>query len=203
MFNKKESESELVTSLKNRISELEDLVNKLANDNGSVVVKQLPDGSIELNGEFMDNTTEVEYYNSASATYGELTMFRIGKEAKQREMNKLIETHMNEIDEYKRQISNLNTDIDTLQDAIKMHKDTIDMYEKSEKSLKDQLDKKYHQIDELIKDNKTEKQELKTRYEKTIACLEEDIALWKRRYLEKNNISITDEIITKYGTISK
>ena len=96
-----------IEQLKNRITELEQQLNEVANDNGSVIIKQLPNGKVELNGIEIDNNSEVEYYNSSKATYGELTMFRIGKETKQREMNKLIESHIEECDDYKFKINYL------------------------------------------------------------------------------------------------
>lgn len=202
MFNKdKNNESELITSLKLRITELETLLNQVANDNGSVIVKQLPDGSIELNGMSIDNTSEVDYYNSSQATYGELTMFRIGKEAKQREMDKLTKMHMDEVDELNRQINNLKQDIQMLNNKSQIDNDTILMHEKTEVHLKKELDEKHKEIDELIKSNESEKQIIKERYEDMITGLEEDIKTWKERYLKINNITLDGTIITKYGKI--
>ena len=204
MFSKKDEKnlnSDLITSLKNRICELEEQLNLVANDNGSVIIKQLPNGQIELNGIQIDNTSAVDYYNSSQATYGELTMFRIGKETKQREMDKLISRHMDEIDAYNAKISSLQSDIVTLEDKSKLDNDTISMYEKSENHLKHEIDKKYKEIDELIKSHECEKQEIIDRYEGMINGLEEDIECWKKRYLKINNVTLDGTIITKYGKL--
>lgn len=202
MFNKdKNSESEIVISLKNKITELEMQLNQVANDNGSIIIKQLPNGIVELNGIEIDNTTEVEYYNSSKATFGELTMFRIGKEAKQREMDKLTEMHMDEIDRLTQHINNLTLDIQTLKDKSSVDNDTILMHEKTEAHLQDQLDKKYKEIDEILKLNEAEKQVMIERYEGMINSLEEDIKTWKKRYLKINNTTLDGTIITKYGKI--
>ena len=202
MFNKdKNNESTLITSLKNRIQELEQQIIQFANDNGSIIVKQLPNGTIELNGIEIDNTTEVEYYNSSQATYGELTMFRIGKEAKQREMNKLIACHMDEIDKFNQKISNLHQDILILENKLKIDANTITMYEKSENDLKLEIENlKTQNINDKEIAN-VEKQELINRYEGMIAGLEDDIKSWKERYLKINNITPNGTIITKYGKI--
>lgn len=202
MFNKdKTNESELISSLKTRILELENLLNQVANDNGSLIIKQLPNGKIELNGIEMDNTSEVEYYNSSQATYGELTLFRVGKEAKQREMDKLTKLHMDEVDELHQQINNLKQDIQMLESKSQIDNDTIVMHEKTEANLQKRLDDKFKEIDELLKSNESEKSAMKDRYEGMIAGLEEDIQNWKQRYLTINNVTIDGTIITKYGEI--
>ena len=202
MFNKdKTTESELVISLKTRITELENLLNQVANDNGSIIVKQLPNGKVELNGIEINNESEVEYYNSSQATYGELTMFRIGKETKQREMDKLISIHMDEVDELHRQINNLKQDIQMLNGKSQVDNDTILMHEKTEAHLQKELDKKYKEINELIKSNEAEKQTITERYEGMISGLEEDIKSWKERYLKINNTTLDGTVITKYGKV--
>lgn len=202
MFNKSKVEDpSIIEQLKTRITELENLLNQVANDNGSIIVKQLPNGKIELNGIEMDNTSEVEYYNSSQATYGELTLFRVGKEAKQREMDKLTKMHMDEVDELHRQINNLKQDIQMLEGKSQVDNDTIAMHEKTEANLQKRLDDKFKEIDELLKSNESEKSAMKDRYEGMIAGLEEDIQNWKQRYLTINNVTIDGAVITKYGEI--
>lgn len=204
LFNKIDNKPliEENNKLKQRINELENELNQVANDNGSVIIKQLPEGTIELNGVEVDNNTEVEYYNSSQATYGELTMFRIGKEVKQREMDKLISRHMNEIDKFNDKISDLQQYISNLENQSKVDNDNIKLHEDTEKSLRTQLDKKYHEIDSTIKNYENEKQILIQRYEGMIKGLEEDIQTWKERYLKLNNITLDGTIITKYGEVS-
>lgn len=202
MFNKsKDAESELISSLKQKISELENQLNAVANDNGSIIVKQLPNGMIELNGVEVDNTTEVEYYNSSQATYGELTMFRIGKEAKQREMDKLTKMHMDEVDKLNNVIESLRNDIVTLNNKSTIDNDTISMYEQSEKNLKNTITENNETINRLISEHESEKQTIINRYDGMIAALEEDIKSWKERYLTINNITLDGTIITKYGKL--
>lgn len=202
MFNKdKNTESELVKSLKARIEELENQLVQVANDNGSIIIKQLPNGSVELNGLEMDNSSEVEYYNSAQATYGELTMFRVGKEAKQREMDKLISRHMDEIDEFNRKISNLQQDINTLESKSKVDNDTIKMYEKSERELKSEIETLKGQNETDKEMANIELQNTISRYEGMITGLEEDIQSWKERYLKINNTTLDGTVITKYGKV--
>lgn len=202
MFNKdKNNESELVMSLKTRITELETLLNKVANDNGSVIVKQLPDGTIELNGVSIDNTSEVDYYNSSQATYGELTMFRIGKETKQREMDKLISRHMEEVDKFKAEINKLNQDVLTLMGKSEIDTDTIKMHEESERKLESQIATLKGQNETDKEMANAEKQQLIERYEGMISGLEEDIKAWKERYLKINNTTLDGTVITKYGKV--
>ena len=202
MFNKdKNNESELITSLKTRITELETLLNKVANDNGSVIVKQLPDGTIELNGVSIDNTSEVDYYNSSQATYGELTMFRIGKETKQREMDKLISRHMEEVDKFKAEINKLNQDVLMLMGKSEIDTDTIKMHEESERKLESQIATLKGQNETDKEMANAEKQQLIERYEGMRAGLEEDIKAWKERYLKINNTTLDGTVITKYGKV--
>ncbi len=202
MFNKdKNNESELITSLKTRITELETLLNKVANDNGSVIVKQLPDGTIELNGVSIDNTSEVDYYNSSQATYGELTMFRIGKETKQREMDKLISRHMEEVDKFKAEINKLNQDVLMFMGKSEIDTDTIKMHEESERKLESQIATLKGQNETDKEMANAEKQQLIERYEGMIAGLEEDIKAWKERYLKINNTTLDGTVITKYGKV--
>lgn len=202
MFNKdKNNESELVQSLKNRITELEYQLIQVANDNGSIIIKQLPNGSVELNGVSMDNTSEVEYYNSSQATYGELTMFRVGKEAKQREMDKLTAMHMDTVDKLTIQITNLQKDIETLENKSKVDADTINMYEKSEQKLQSEIAQLKNQ-NETDKDMaQKELNEVISRYDGLVKGLEEDIISWKERYLKINNVTLDGTVITKYGKV--
>lgn len=193
--------SKIIEQLKKENEELKNELVEVANNSGNVIIKQLPNGLMEFNGEAFDNTSEVEYYNSSKATYTELTMFRLGKEAKQREMNKLIEIHMDEIDELTSKISNLEQDISILQANIKNNNESIEMYKKSEDHLKHQLDKKYKDLDDTIKQYENEKRMLTERYENCIKMLNEDIENWKRRYLTINNTSLDGTIITKYGKV--
>lgn len=193
--------SKIIEQLKKENEELKNELVEVANNSGNVIIKQLPNGLMEFNGEAFDNTSEVEYYNSSKATYTELTMFRLGKEAKQREMNKLIEIHMDEIDELTSKISNLEQDISILQANIKNNNESIEMYKKSEDHLKHRLDKKYKDLDDTIKQYENEKRMLTERYENCIKMLNEDIENWKRRYLTINNTSLDGTIITKYGKV--
>ena len=202
MFNKdKNVESELVQSLKNRIIELEHQLVQVANDNGSIIIKQLPNGTVELNGIVMDNTTEVEYYNSSQATYGELTMFRIGKEAKQREMDKLTTMHMDEIDRLKIKIANLEQDVVMLNGKSSIDNDTIQMHEEREQKLESEIIALKNQNETDKNMAQRELNEVISRYDGMIKGLEEDIASWKERYLKINNVTLDGTIITKYGKI--
>lgn len=198
---KNNKDSETILQLKQKIIELETQLNEVANDNGSIIVKQLPNGQIELNGIEIDNTTDVEYYNSSQATFGELTMFRIGKEAKQREMNKLVSTHMDEIDKYNEKIYNLQDTIITLESKSKIDNDTIKMYEESERKLKSEIETLKGQNETNLEMANIEKQTIIKRYNGMINALEDDIRSWKKRYLEINNVTIDGTIITKYGKI--
>lgn len=197
MFNKDKE----VEQLKQRIKELETQLNEVANDNGSVIIKQLPNGQIELNGIQIDNEAEVEYYNSSKATYGELTMFRIGKETKQREMDKLISTHMDEIDSYKNTIRSLERTIDENNFTIESCNDALNESQENIRSLNEIVENLKHDIANNEMDANVTLQATIDRYESMVSALNEDIEKWKERYLKINNISLTGEIITKYGKI--
>lgn len=204
MFNKdsKINTNSLIeenNQLKERVKKLEQDLIDMANTTGGCIIKQLPDGVIELNGEPIDKNIEVDYYNSSKATYSELTMYRVAKEAFNRDEKKLIAMHLEECDKYKSEISSLKDKISSLNSTID---DYIDHFEKlnkekeairvSENNIKQEFNKFKEQSDI----------ELKTtveRYENCIANLNEDIETWKRRYLTINNTLLDGTIITKYG----
>lgn len=190
-----------IESLKSKIKELEETLNKVANDNGSIIVKQLPNGEIELNGAKIDNTTEVEYYNSSQATYGELTMFRIGKESKQREMDKLIKIHMDEIDKLHEEIQSLESDRMNLNVDLSDYSKQIDELVAIKNSQVEEINKLNNKIIECQTKFDLEKQAIINRYEQTINLLNEDIETWRKRYLNVNNIELNGTIITKYGKV--
>lgn len=201
MFNKKQDDN-LIQELKDRITELETQLNEVANDNGSIIIKQLPNGQIELNGIEIDKDSPVEYYNSSKATYGELTMFRIGKEAKQREIDKLIEAHMEQIDVLRSTIHNYEEEISKLNnELVNKHNNIIE--------LNKLINKLHSQYNDLENKNKNDYENYQAtlnetiqRYEGLINGLEEDLKNWKQRYLTINNVKLDGTIITKYGTIS-
>jgi len=197
----KEDKDEIIKNLQHQIEYLNEELIKAASANGNLIVKQLPNGQVELNGEVIDNTTEVEYYNSSQATYGELTMFRIGKEFKQREINKLVNMHMDEIDELNLKISHLEQDNAMLNGKSTIDNDTIKMHEKREQDLESEIIalKKQNEADKELAIH--ELNETKQTYESMITHLESDIKLWKERYLLKNNIQIDGTIITTHGKL--
>ena len=204
MFNKnnnKEVENELIKQLKNRIFELETQLNEVANDNGSIIIKQLPSGQIELNGEPVDKDSPVDYYNSSKATYGELTMYRVAKEALEREKKKLINMHIEECDRYKNEIENLQAKLDLAEQTITNY--TKDMNDKLKyiEELKIKLDNTIHQYEEKLAYNESNYNEQIDKYKKFIDALESDITLWKNRFLSQNNVLEDGTIITKYGKI--
>ena len=131
MFKFKEENNDnllkIIDQLREENNKLKNELNEVANNTGNCIIKQMPDGSMELNGIPFDNTSDVDYYNSAKATFSELTMFRVGKETKQREMDKLIKIHMDEVDELKRQIL-LLTDNTTKITAPIVIKSLYDLY---------------------------------------------------------------------------
>lgn len=188
-----------IKKLNNIILDLQTQLDKVAADNGSVVVKMLPDGRVEVNGTEMDNTTEVEYYNSSQATFGELTMFRVGKEAKQREMNKLIEVHMNECDRYKQIIDNLNQDVANYVNMDKNHVETIDSLTTELNNKNSEIDSLKQQLQDTIDECDATLAVMTKKYDGLIKGLEDDIQNWKERYLELNNIRLDGTIITQYG----
>ena len=202
MFKSKtDNQGTLVEELQNRITELENQLITVANDNGSVVIKQLPNGIIELNGVEIDNTTEVEYYNSSQATYGELTMFRIGKEVTQREMKKLIEMHAEECDKYKNIIKNLQKDIKEYESKSNFDNSAINKYKESEINLKNTIQSLKNEIKNITNSYETKIKDLINRYDGLIEGLEQDIKTWKDRYLKINNITLDGNIITPYGEV--
>ena len=187
MFNFKDNNDNLVKiidQLKEENNKLKNELNEVANNTGNCIIKQLPDGSMELNGIPFDNTSDVDYYNSAKATFSELTMFRVGKETKQREMDKLIKIHMEEVDKLKQQIESLN---DNLKETIKDKDSQID-----------NLNKK---LNDDISQAKLTLDEIKKRYETYIEHLNKDVETWKERYLKINNTTLDGTIITKYGKV--
>lgn len=198
MFNKNNSEVEI---LKNKIIELEKQLIEVATKSGNVIVKQLPNGIIELNGVPIDNTTEVEYYNSANATYGELTMYRIGKEVKEREIRKLIEMHTNKVDELNDELENKNEKIKILEESINKHCQCEDKLMSDNRDYIDEISALNNKISTFENNFKIEKETLIQRYEEYIKHLEEDVISWKNRYLKINNVLEDGTIITKYGKI--
>lgn len=191
----------IIEQLQSDNQKLKEELNEVANNSGNCVIKQMPDGTMELNGEPFDNTSDVDYYNSSKATFGELTMFRVGKESKQREMDKLIKIHMEEIDDLREHINSLNN----LNDALKNEKDNC---ENIIHELKEEIQNKDTTIEamrlefnEKINQAQVFLSETKTRYESCIKHLNEDIETWKCRYLKINNVTSTGTIITKYGKV--
>ena len=203
MFNKnnKENESSLIEQLKNRITELENQLNEVANDNGSIIIKQLPNGQIELNGEPIDKDSPVDYYNSSKATYGELTMYRIAKEALEREKKKLIEMHVEECDNYKEQISNLQSKLNLSEQTILDYSNDMNDKLNYIEELKIKLDNTIHQYEDKIINNEINYKDQIDKYKNFIKALEDDIKTWKNRFLSQNNVLEDGTIITKYGII--
>jgi len=198
MRNKKEDTS----VLEQRIKELEIQLIEIAESNGNIILKQLPNGEVELNGKVFDNTTDVEYFNAAKATYGELTMFRVGVETKDREMKKLIQANADRVDELilqsnnqHDQIKKLNTDIDWYIDDTQKKAEQIHEHNNTIKSMSE----KYNS-DIILKDN--ELIELEKRYNSVIKFLEKDIQMWKERYLTLNTITTDGTILTQVGEIT-
>lgn len=203
MFNKnnKENDSSLNEQLKNRITELENQLNEVANDNGSIIIKQLPNGQIELNGEPIDNDSPVDYYNSSKATYGELTMYRIAKEALEREKKKLIAMHVEECDNYKEQINNLQSKLNLSEQTILNYSNDINDKLNYIEELKIKLDNTIYRYEDKIMNNEINYKDQIDKYENFIKALEDDIKTWKNRFLSQNNVLEDGTIITKYGII--
>lgn len=204
MFKSKEENIELlqtINKLKEENDTLKKHLNEVANNTGNCIIKQMPNGSMELNGIPFDNTSDVDYYNSAKATFSELTMFRVGKETKQREMDKLIKIHMEEVDKLKQQIesllynnSKLSSDITEKEHAIIQLKNTI-----TDKEL--QLTKLNKLLDSIKEQSELTLKETINRYDNCINHLNNDIDNWRKRYLTINNTMIDGTIITKYGKV--
>ena len=200
MFNNK---NEQIESYKQQIEELKKQLNEVAEANGNVIIKQLPNGEVELNGFSFDNTTDVEYYNSSKATYGELTMFRVGKEVKQRELDKLVKIHMDQVDSLNKVIEDLRSDNSSLQNDIScLNAEKSELEDKLSKC--ESINKQLAADKEVLKhDNFMEVEALKKRYDDVIKYLEEDIKEWKNRCLTLNNVKMDGTIITNYGKIFK
>ena len=204
MFNFKDNNDNLVKiidQLKEENNKLKNELNEVANNTGNCIIKQLPDGSMELNGIPFDNTSDVDYYNSAKATFSELTMFRVGKETKQREMDKLIKIHMEEVDKLKQQIESLNDNNSNLINQLH-ESEYINVNLKETKKDKDsQIDNLNKKLNDDISQAKLTLDEIKKRYETYIEHLNKDVETWKERYLKINNTTLDGTIITKYGKV--
>lgn len=205
MFNFKDNNNDnllkIIDQLREENNKLKNELNEVANNTGNCIIKQLPNGSMELNGVPFDNTSDVDYYNSAKATFSELTMFRVGKETKQREMDKLIKIHMEEIDELKQQILSLNNNnselINQLHESESINVNLNEIIKNKDSQI-DNLNKK---LDDTISQAKLNFDEIKKRYEMYIEHLNKDVETWKERYLKINNTTLDGTIITKYGKV--
>lgn len=204
MFNFKDNNDNLVKiidQLREENNKLKNELNEVANNTGNCIIKQLPDGSMELNGIPFDNTSDVDYYNSAKATFSELTMFRVGKETKQREMDKLIKIHMEEIDELKQQILSLNNNNSELINQLHESENINVNLNETIKNKDSQIDNLNKKLDDSISQAKLTLDEIKKRYELYIEHLNKDVETWKERYLKINNTTLDGTIITKYGKV--
>lgn len=191
-----------------KISELEDKNKKLSeqlqeliSNSNTPIIKQLPDGTMELNGIPMDNTTEVEYYNSSKCSFSELTMYRIGKEMMSREMDKLIQSHMSEIDDYQNQINEHLGVINELTNQItelttELTKMT-NAFDQSQETLSKTINEYNNKIDSLSE----EYNESLEKHINMIKLLDSDIQIWKTRFLESNHVNFNGDIETIYGII--
>lgn len=205
MFNFKDNNNDnllkIIDQLREENNKLKDELNEVANNTGNCIIKQLPDGSMELNGVPFDNTSNVDYYNSAKATFSELTMFRVGKETKQREMDKLIKIHMEEVDELKQQILSLNNNNSELINQLHESESINVNLNKTIKNKDSQIDNLNKKLNDAISQAKLTLDEIKKRYEAYIEHLNKDVETWKERYLKINNTTLNGTIITKYGKV--
>mgnify|MGYP000330805009 FL=1 len=156
---------------------------------------------MELNGIPFDNTSDVDYYNSAKATFSELTMFRVGKETKQREMDKLIKIHMEEVDKLKQQIESLNDNNSNLINQLHESEYINVNLKETIKDKDSQIDNLNKKLNDDISQAKLTLDEIKKRYETYIEHLNKDVETWKERYLKINNTTLDGTIITKYGKV--
>lgn len=205
MFKFKEENNDnllkIIDQLREENSKLKNELNEVANNTGNCIIKQMPDGSMELNGLPFDNTSDVDYYNSAKATFSELTMFRVGKETKQREMDKLIKIHMDEIDELKQQIISLNDNNAKLTHDLNEAEHTIVNLNEIIKNKEQEINVLDENLGNTITHSKLTLEETKKRFESYIEHLNADIKTWKERYLKINNTTLNGTIITKYGKV--
>lgn len=205
MFNFKDNNDDnllkIIDQLREENNKLKNELNEVANNTGNCIIKQLPDGSMELNGVPFDNTSDVDYYNSAKATFSELTMFRVGKETKQREMDKLIKIHMEEVDELKQQILSLNNNNSELINQLHESESINVNLNETIKNKDSQIDNLNKKLDDAISQAKLTLDEIKKRYEMYIEHLNKDVETWKERYLKINNTTLDGTIITKYGKV--
>lgn len=205
MFNFKDNNNDnllkIIDQLREENNKLKNELNEVANNTGNCIIKQLPDGSMELNGVPFDNTSDVDYYNSAKATFSELTMFRVGKETKQREMDKLIKIHMEEVDELKQQILSLNNNNSELINQLHESESINVNLNKTIKNKDSQIDNLNKKLNDAISQAKLTLDEIKKRYEAYIEHLNKDVETWKERYLKINNTTLNGTIITKYGKV--
>lgn len=204
MFNFKDNNDNLlkiIDQLREENNKLKNELNEVANNTGNCIIKQLPNGSMELNGVPFDNTSDVDYYNSAKATFSELTMFRVGKETKQREMDKLIKIHMEEVDELKQQILSLNNNNSELINQLHESENINVNLNETIKNKDSQIDNLNKKLDDTISQAKLTLDEIKKRYEMYIEHLNKDVETWKERYLKINNTTLDGTIITKYGKV--
>lgn len=199
MLNKDKKIAELEEENAKLNKQLQDLIS----NSDLPIIKQLPNGEMELNGIPMDNTTPVEYYNSSKCTFSELTMFRVGKEVMNREMDKLIKSHIEECDKYKNVIKNLEFDRNNLEENVQTLLKNIEENSNKSKSLIDGYNKKLKDKEDKIENLIDDYNAKIERYEKMINLLEDDINSWKQRFLSIQNVTINGDIETIYGKVLK